>query len=108
MDVPVTILGDVRGDGATEPVPREALVLVGEDVRAVPTQALGDVSVGLSLPHERKRLGVIVAHGAGDVVMQETRVTLRHVPAHSTGEGSLNGPGDVVDGLLAVSAGHDR
>ena len=35
VDVPVAVLGDVRGDRAAQLIPGEALVLVGEDVGAV-------------------------------------------------------------------------
>ena len=41
---------------ATQPVPVQPLVLVGEDVRAVAAQPLGEIDVGLSLPEQTERL----------------------------------------------------
>ena len=56
MDVPVTVLGDVRRDGPRQPVLIKPLVLVVEDVVAVPLHLRWQiVSSGSSRPSARKR-----------------------------------------------------
>ena len=77
MDVPVAVLGDVRGDRAAQLVPAQALVLVGEDVGAVAPQSLGQVDVGLALAEQPERLHVVGPHVATDVLVDRVAASSR-------------------------------
>src|SRR5262249_43554459 len=68
VDVPVAVLGDVRGDAPAQLVPCEALVLIGEDVAPVASKMVGKILVGLPFLQEREGLGIIGTNVARDVV----------------------------------------
>ena len=82
MDVPIAVLRDVSGDGATELRPAQSLVLVGEDVRPVATQPLGQIDVGLALPQQPERLHIVGAHVPADVLEDDVPRVRGHVTPH--------------------------
>src|SRR5690348_6321323 len=84
MDVPVSVLRDVRRDRATELRPAESLVLVREDVGPVPAQPLRQIDVGLPLAEEPEGLHVVRSNISADVFEHDAALVLGKLLAHQT------------------------
>src|SRR3954451_12556106 len=84
MNVPITILGKVSGDCSAQLVPREALVLVGEDVAAVTAEARGEVRICLALAKQTECLRIVRSNVARYVVMHDLSLVAWKSPPQAT------------------------
>jgi hypothetical protein len=82
MYVPVAVLCDVGCDRPAQLGPAEPLVLIGEHVRPVAAEALGQIDIGLSFREEAERFHIIGPDIAAHVLAYPADLRGGHLTAH--------------------------
>src|SRR5699024_689060 len=82
MYIPVTVFGDVGGDGPRDLVSGETLVLVIKDIVPVTLQMVREVGIASLGAQQFERFQIVSSDRPGDVIKDLVGVTSRHFGAH--------------------------